>query len=152
MKKEIYLKMLICVLIFNSCSDDNEETGPIGSWNSISIILTNPFDFDGDGIEDNDAKAELPCLNHSFVLNSDGTGQYTSNLASLAPQPSTSLYTCSLEFTNSIEWTESNGTISIIGTQSDVAFQINIIDNNSLERILLGFNDIEEGRIIFKRQ
>lgn len=149
MKKTLLFTGLFLTIL--SCSNDNNDNGIEGEWTSTSIRLIQGFDFDGDGTPGNEVKEELPCLNHSFNLNSNGTGQYTSNLAGVAPQPSLTLYACFWETTNEIKWTLSNDTISVIYADSDANFQINVLDNNTLERVLLGLNDEEEGRIIFKK-
>jgi len=152
MKKNIQILFILGLIhTLISCSKEN-DTGIEGKWTSTSIILKNAFDFNGDGTSENEVKKELPCLNHELVLRNDRTGLYTSNLATPAPQPSTMPYTCFGENSSEIIWAESNKTILINGVDSSFEFQINILENNSLERTLLGINDEEEGRIIFNKQ
>ncbi len=151
MKKNLIV--LFVIVLFHalmSCSKDNDN-GIEGEWNSTSIIFINGFDFDGDGTSGNEVKEELPCLNHNLILRTDGTGLYTSNRATSAPQPSVVLYTCFGETSNEFEWTLSNNAISITNTNSDSNFQINVVDKNTLERILFGLNGQEEGLITFKK-
>lgn len=145
----LFVSIIIYTLI--SCSKENNDSIE-GEWTSTSIMLNNAIDFNGDGTAENEIEKELPCLNHSLILRKDRTGIYISNLAIPALQPSTVPYTCSDESSNEIIWSESNNTISISGVNSNLDFKINVLENNSLERILIGLNNMEEGRIIFNKR
>lgn len=152
---------IIGIALLMSCSnndDQAEENSPVvGNWTSETIVFQQALDLNQDDIENNDYKLELPCFNHSILLNADGTGIYTFNLAARAPQPSPSAFWCTMETVIEIDWTSSNNVITINDTASNLSFQIDIISNNTLERnftydrSVLLLNGTDEVVVTFKK-